>query len=524
MLARCIPPTFRLLSARRILGALGATLMAAAPAPAHAWDVGTTHLQLSEAALLASSAHRSLMDSSGMRLGLFSRFAVNPDDLNPVERWELEQAILKSPDRAMARPRGGEPLCPPDDKRADNAKCLKRRPWSQDALAWLRLGVLTAARAPHLLAQHMAQPLPGKDNERPSWFRNAQRRYNEAPLAASLTQDDLVRHAGPMDLLRQDHGWSLRELGSTMAASAIAPSPKHRELATAKSMVLWGIALHLLQNQTLPAYARGELAGTFEALSKRPHDRGSALAQWTRGHKDRSQIDELTRSATLPELLSGMQDWSSALSRQSDQPSLPRWVAKHFISPEVFPAPVKLDWDLDPQRAANELLAKQTLALRSAEREGLVLQGWPAATGYLCTASGRMLAAYQRNDQGEVSLREDPAVMAENAAQLLSLAMAASKHLLNRAYALPPEGVSDPTQSPRWRTGWSAPRVVMLQEDAEGQRRVVARWTHKLPDNAQIAAEQRKASAAQGQPLFVVYEGDSRKLPRLLTWRLPSTK
>lgn len=493
----------------------------ARPHAAKAWDVGTTHLDLSETAMLSSSAHRAWMDATGMRTGLFSQLSVPLDKLSPIERWELAQAIQKSPDRAMARPTGGEPLCRPDETDKPKAKCLEHRPWVQDALGWMRLGVLVAARDPHLLLEHMALPMPGQDTELPGWFRNAQRRHNHAPLPSSLANAAPTRSNGPKTRLHQRHGWSLRNLSAEMITSAIGAQPQTRELAMAKSMVLWGVALHLLQDQSLPANARGELLGLFEPLGNRFDDRGSALSQWVRDHKHRSDFDALATSAKLPDLLSDLQDWEAVLLRDAKSPSIPRWVARHFLSPAVFPKPIVVPWDLDPQQAANELLAGTDLHLRAAEREGLTLKGWPAAAGYLSTASGRVLAAYQRDDKGQVRLFEDSAVMAENAEQLLAVAMASSQLLLRRAFTLPPHGVSDPSQSKKWREGWNQPRVLMLQENAKGERKVIARW-QSLPTDQDIAAKQKAASTG-GMPIFVVYEGQGQRLPKLLTWRLPPT-
>lgn len=160
--------------------------------------------------------------------------------------------------------------------------------------------------------------------------------------------------------------------------------------------------------------------------------------------------------------------------------------------------------------------------MRAAERDGLVLLDWPAPAGYLTTASNRILASYTRGGDGMVTLAEDPAVFAENGAQLLSLAMAASLHLLNRAFSLPPQGVSDPTQNRDWREQWSKPRVLMLREDANGQRKVIQRWNDSLPNDQALLEAQRKASAPEALPIFVVYEGDAKRLPRLLQWRLPA--
>lgn len=494
----------------------------ATPRPAQAWEVSTTHLDLSEAALLASSTHRAWMDASGMRLGLFSRLSLDPAFLGPKQRWDLEKAMETLPSRAMARPRGGEPLCPPDEKDKPKAQCLEHRPWSQDALAWMRLGVITAAYEPHQLLDHMALPLPDEPRELPRWFRKVQHRHNGAPIASTLAGPAPLRENGPMKLLSRRSGWSLRDLSATMAATALAPTPQGREQALVQSMILWGMAMHLVQDQTLPAMARGELAAMFEPLSKHPQDRGSALSHWVGTRMQRSEIDALAQEARLPEILGTPSTWSSLVSRQSKTPSLPRWVAHHFVSPAVFPPAMTVDWSADPKQAANELFSGTSLHLRSAEREGLTLQGWPAPAGYLATASNRILASYARNAEGQVELFEDPAVFAENAAQLLSVAMAASMSMLNRAFELPPKGVSDPGQSKLWREAWVAPRALMLQESPDGIRRVVARWNNSLPSNAKIAAAQAQASKDGALPIFVVYEGQGTLLPRLLHWRLPS--
>lgn len=509
----------RVLCASVIAAGLGTV-----PAPAQAWDVASTHLQLSESAILASSAHRVWMDASGMRIGLFSRLRLRPESLNAMQLFELDQAISKSPDRAQARPRGGEPQCPPKSQEASAQECARRRAWSQDALAWLRLGVLTAARSPHLLANHIALPLPGLPTTTPQWFLRAQQRHNHAPLAGRLAGENAVRRNGPSALFSASRGWSLRDLSATMAASALAPSPLLREEALAQSLILWGIALHAVQDQSVPAHARGELEGIFEQLSRHRHDQGSWLAEWTKRQRSRADIEKIAKKAEMPALLAMIQSWPEALSRQAAQPSIPRWVSRHFISPALFPQPRKLDIILDPQQAANELLAGVALHLRSAERDGLVLDPWPARAGYLRTASGRILAAYQRDNNGAVRLHEDQAVLAENAQQLLGLASASSQLLLNRAWQAPPEGVSDPTQSKLWREGWTSPRVVMLKESPKGAREVVEQWQDTLPNDAALQSARAKASVAGHLPIFVVYEGSGRHLPRLLHWRLPTKR
>lgn len=510
---------------RRILCASAIAVgMVVAPEPLRAWDVASTHLQLSESAILDSSAHRMWMDASGMRIGLFSRLRLRPESLNAMQLFELDQAISRSPDRAQARPRGGEPQCPPKSEKASAQACARRRAWSQDALAWLRLGVLTAARSPHLLAEHIALPLPGLPTTTPQWFLRTQQRHNHAPLAGRLAGQGAIRRNGPSALFASSRGWSLRNLSASMAASALAPTPLNREEALAQSMILWGIALHAVQDQTLPANARGELEGFFEQLSPHRLDQGSWLAEWSKRQRSRADIEKITKNAEMPALLAEIQSWPEALSRQAARPSIPRWVSHHFISPALFPQPRTLDLTLDPQQAANELLAGVELHLRSAERDGLMLDPWPARAGYLRTASGRVLAAYQRDSKGALRLFEDEAVLAENAEQLLGLAAASSVFLLNRAWQAPPEGVSDPTQSKRWRQGWTSPRVVMLQENPKGMREIVEQWQDTLPSDSAIQQARVKASAEGHLPIFVVYEGSGRHLPRLLHWRLPAAQ
>lgn len=505
---------------------------------AWAWDPSTSHLQVTDLALREAAIHRLWMDDSRQQRGLFSPLRLNPAHLETKARAALEEAIEHSHQSAHAAPMGGPYSCPgPKAPLEAQRFCVQGALWEHDAFGWIHLGILLDAVPSYQLASHLVFDKQNRQNSKdsakkaPRWFRRAQRRHNNAPMASFLTGSD------PNLLFEPSSGWSLRQLPEFLEQSQTLPSPQARDEASAKSLILLGVLLHRLQDLTLPSVAHGDRKGFFSPLSQHSADRGNAMEAWS---KQKLHFGDLRRAherirASRPDLFgtdlfetdpvgtdtngpnpsspapAGPVQSESGFSilakskaghkRDTQIRSLAQRFRAQLWSPSRLPAPRVVDPSLSPAQAAQKLLENHPDPLAPAIQNSLVLRGWPAQSGYLCHAQGVALAAYERDASGRVHLRLDPAVYAQQAPQLLVFAIELSRQLIDRfaqprsraVMATPADaskGISKTkkqTVDLSWRQGWSLPALRLVAESKSGQRRVLAQWDGRLPSDAAMA-------------------------------------
>ncbi|MBV1861140.1 MAG: hypothetical protein KUG77_22170, partial [Nannocystaceae bacterium] len=237
---------------------------------------------------------------------------------------------------------------------------------------------------------------------------------------------------------------------------------------------------HVVQDQSVPAHARGDLTAFFAPLSPTPGDRGLPLQELVRVLYGRSSVpgalelsprDTTTRAGPLAPTL------HQHLLGHGDYPGLTRFTQAHFWSESSIPQPVAVSPKLDATQAAAAVVG-ETPGLDAAELDGAQLSPWPAPTGYLRSASGRGLAAFDTDDEGRIRLFLDRRIYRDQAAHLIPAGIEASASVLDLVFPAFPEhtvdfdtGVIDLELS----SGLYQPVLTVLTENASGVRSEVQR-------------------------------------------------
>jgi hypothetical protein len=463
--------------------ALAAGLSAA---PARAWDPTTTHLGLVEVAARQSALHLRWMAASELTRGLFTPLRIDPARLQPAERRLILQAIARASDASGARPLGGPGSCPGAAAPAiTQIYCVIGDTWQNSALGWLELGVLAelapSARAVHHFLDRRDPSSPTwADAELPAWLlRLRQARHNGAALATTINRTGFSGH-GPsaiswlrdeVDLLAPPRTFAHLE------RAALAAEPEERQHHLAMALLGVGALLHVVQDLTVPAHARGDASAFFAALSGEAGDRGLPLQEYARrlyGRRD------LPITATEEQLAAarGRPLTDSLLGHllgAGEHEGAAHFTARRFLSESSVPAPLYLDDDLSAQEAAARLLERA--ALDPIETDGARLAPWPAARGYLLSSRGRPLAAFERDEDGLLRAFLDEIVYRDQTQALLPLAAQISRSLLDRLWPGWPTITIDRAQRTielEISADLTAPVLLVLTQDADG-RRTIAR-------------------------------------------------
>jgi hypothetical protein len=113
-------------------------LALAVPQSAAAWDPSTTHLAITEGALVTSDLHARWMEGSGQRRGLFTPLRVDPKRLDPEERRAIELAFRVAHADSGALGLGGPGACPPLPAPAETVeRCVEGDLGEMTALGWV---------------------------------------------------------------------------------------------------------------------------------------------------------------------------------------------------------------------------------------------------------------------------------------------------------------------------------------------------------------------------------------------------
>ena len=463
---------------------------------ARAWDPATTHLGLTDRAALRAAIHGRWMEASGGTLGLFSPLRVDPARLAPAVRRLLLRAVEAAPEDAGARPRGGPGACPaPPAPPGTRDRCVEGDLWEASALGWLRLGVVAEAVPTERLLGHFFDPADWaarrwQDPHVPAAVARARHtRANGATIASFVTRSTAGR-GGPTALAHLSdpkNPLGTAALARHLAALARAETPEDREHHLALALLCAGAIAHVVQDATVPAHARADLAAFFAPLSQVPGDRGLALAAYTALLYGRTDLPDPVALAPRdadagapPEVrrLGAALDrgLEALLVGTAKAPGLARFAASRFLSEAPASSPRRLR-ATDPVAAAAELL--DGLHLAPEVTRGAVLDRWPAADrGYLRTRTGRALAAWRRTADGRVALYGTRLVYRDQAGHLLPLAEAATRALLEAVFAAPPTVRWDGRRLTVTGPGVVEGQTVVVAADGkDGRRRTLATAT-----------------------------------------------
>ncbi|MEM9462991.1 MAG: hypothetical protein AAGF11_53110 [Myxococcota bacterium] len=498
----------------RWLGALGLGAALVVPTPATAWDPSTTHLGMLERSVLDSAMHLRWMESSQLQRGLFSPLRVDPARLPEATRRLLTRALRRVHAASGAQAMGGPGACPgASAPEVTRAHCVEGDLWEMTALGWLELGVVVETVPAERLLHHFLD--------------------RQEPTAARWTDDDLPRamlrakhaKAGGTVASRATGGafegsgrsalawledardpWAPPALAEHLRRASLAADRDERDHHRALALLCMGALLHVIQDLSVPAHARGDISAMFLPLSEHARDRGLPLQELARDSYGRAGLPNpvaLTPRAA-PEVNRGI---PRAPTLRAHVLGHGQWVGlwgeagRRYFSESSLPAARALDDALSPEEAASRLL--EGAVIDATEREGARLSAWPAERGYLLGGSGHALAAFRRDDQGQTRLWLDRHVYRTQMQQLIPLGVDVGRSVLDLVVATwPTMEVDAAARSITLTPGatWKDATLLVMVEDTRGTReavaeavmqgegthRVVEAWPATLAEDAQV--------------------------------------
>lgn len=500
--------------ARRMLVALALAAGLVQPSVARAWDPSTTHLGMLERSVLDSAMQLRWMEASLLQRGLFTPLRLDPSKLSEPTLRTLRLAMRDVHAASGAQALGGPGACPgagaPEPTRAH---CVEGDLWETTALGWLELGVIVETVPPERLLHHFVDrtdPAAARwtDDDLPRRLLRRKHAKAGGTLAARAT-GGAFEGSGRSALAWLEDGsdpWAPPALAEHLRQASLAATPAERDHHLALALLCTGALLHVLQDLSVPAHARGDVTAMFLPLSEIPGDRGLPLQELARDALGRGGLPTPVPLTPRPAeaVLRGTPRAPSlrghVLGHEGYAGLVQEAGRKHF-SESSLPAPRRVDRGLDPQAAAAVVL--EGAVLDAAEREGARLQGWPAARGYLVSASGSPLAAYRIDEDDHVRLWLDRRVYRAQLQQLVPLGVDAGRSVLDLVYAaFPVTTVDRQARSVALAPGatWEGATLQILVEDARGVRqvraevamegpaahRVVDVWPADLPERSRV--------------------------------------
>jgi len=472
----------------RILSAAALAAGLLVSTPAQAWDPSTTHAAMTREAVLRSQMHVRWMEHSGLTRGIFTSVRLNPTDLDEATSRALRVAMRRVHEASGGAPLGGPGACPgPSAPASTQARCVDGDVWEMTALGWLQLGVVLETAPRNRLLHHFASgsdpaSTTWSDSELPASVLRSKARRAEDPLARAANRSAFAGGASSAVAWLSDRTdpWAPPAALAHLRASETATDASERDRELVLGLVGLGALLHVVQDQSVPAHARGDLTAFFAPLSPTPGDRGLPLQELVRvlygrtsvpGALELSPRDATARARPLAPTL------HQHLLGHGDYPGLTRFTQGHFWSESSIPLPVHVSTDLDAAQAAAAVIG-ETPGLDATELGGAQLSPWPASSGYLRSSSGRGLAAFDTDDEGRIRLFLDRRIYRDQAAHLIPAGIEASASILDLVFPAFPEhevafdtGVVDLDLS----SGPYQPVLTVLTEDASGVRTQVQR-------------------------------------------------
>jgi hypothetical protein len=442
-------------------------------------------------AVIASALHVRWMDASLLQRGIFSPLRVDPRALDDAERRLITLAFRAAHGASGARGLGGPGACPGvDSPPATRALCAQGDLWEMTGIGWLRLGVIAELVPAYRQVHHFAS---ADDATSPRWadpelpaavHRIRQNRSNGAPLAGVGARTNFGGEGPSAAHFLQDRDDLLAppRLFFHLRRASLARTQDDREHHLALALLCTGALLHVAQDLSTPAHARGDATAFFAPLSKKTGDRGLPLQEFARVEFGRARlpaaIDLAPRSETRPGSPLANTIAEHLLGSGQGEPShswegMAPFTARRFLSESTLPRPQRLADDLSPSEAARRTLDKAGLGPQVTE--GAVLSPWPADRGYVRTQTGRVLAAFDTDLDGRVRLYLDRATYRSQAAQLIPRAVDVSLSLLEHLWPVWPGSVTWPANGIielDMSDQLQDPVLFVLFESEEGERRV----------------------------------------------------
>lgn len=482
---------------------------------ARAWDPSRTHVGITERAVETSDVHRRWMEGTADQLGWFTPLRIDPNAIDPETRRLLVVAMRFGHADVGAAAAGGPGACPPQPAPTETLqRCVDGDLWETSALGWLRVGIaLEAADRTRLLHHFVDAEDPGAATWRASGRHRATWRRIERRAGGGLATR--LGRSGFSGAATSALGWMTSSkdpfgpaaLFAHQRAASLAATPAERDRHLALALVAAGALLHVVQDLAVPANARGDLLGMMVPLSSSRGDRGSPLAEYARLTFGRAMPTPVTLSGRTEET-PPPRSVRELLLGDGTREGLVGLAATHFLSDGRLPPPRVLDRTLDPAAAAAAWLGDDAAGLDPSERDGAVLQPWPAEAGYLRSKTGRALAAWSADETGLVRGYLDRRVLREHALVLLPAAVEASVDTLELLWPQWPttrhdaaanlvEIDADPTLADR--------ELLVVVEDAE-RRRSVARRIALLPGGSRVR-DVSPAALPEGAHVVLVLTG-----------------
>lgn len=505
----------------RILTAAVLTAGSLVSTPAQAWDPSTTHAAMTREAVLSSQMHVRWMQQSGLTRGIFTSVRLHPGDLDESTARAIRVAKRRVHEASGGAPLGGPGACPgPSAPASTQARCVDGDVWEMTALGWLQLGVVLETAPRNRLLHHFANgsdpaATTWSDPELPGAVLRAKARRAEGTLARAANRSAFSGGASSAVAWLSDRTdpWAPPAALAHLRASETATDARERDRELALGLIGLGALLHVVQDQSVPAHARGDLTAFFAPLSPNPGDRGLPLQELVRVTYGRNSVpgaielsprDATTRARPLAPTL------HQHLLGHGEYPGLTRFTQAHFWSESSIPQPVAVSPELSPAQAA-VVVVGETPGLDPTELDGAELSPWPAEAGYLRSSSGRGLAAFDTDDEGRIRLFLDRRIYRDQAAHLIPAGIEASASILDLVFPAFPEhtvafdtGVIDLDLS----SGPYQPVLTVLTEDAAGARTEVQRVSLRSGERNHIV-DAFPAPLPEGTRVILQIQGSS---------------
>jgi len=319
--------------------------------------------------------------------------------------------------------------------------------------------------------------------------------------------------------------WAPTALSRHLRRASLAESPAERDHHLVLALLCTGALLHVVQDLSVPAHARGDVSAMFLPLSETVGDRGLPLQELARVTYGRGSLPHLLSLAPRAaakddaDTVDGVPLASTLRGHvlgEGEYPGLVYQAGRTVLSESTLPHARHLDAALDPREAATILL--EGIELDTAERDGARLSPWPAERGYLLGATGRFLAAFRVDDEDQIRLWIDRRVYRAQMQELIPAGIEAGRSILDLLYSAWPEMSVDVAAREFTLTPgsvWENATLIVLLEDGTGKRRVHSEvalrgaGTHRVVDAW-------PAERADGGRVVLVLVGAEGQLPAVV--------
>ena len=507
---------------RRLRWLVGAALTSSVAmttaAPAHAWDPSTTHVGMVSRALTESAMHVRWMESSELSRGLFTPIRIDPRRLDDDLRRRIEIAQRHAHADSGARTLGGPGACPGATAPASTrARCVEGDLWEATALGWVTLGLIAEITPRERILHHFTDPADlgaatwkGERLPTPA-LRATQRRAGGARLTG--VTGTAFRGTAPSATAWLDDPtdpWAPPAMFEHLRKASLLEDSAARRHHLALALIGLGALLHVLQDVSVPAHARADLAAFLAPLSNIPGDRGLPLAEYAKLQHGRAGLprpvsldvrDPASRRGTLR--ANTLRD--HLVGRGVDD-GVAVIASERFLSEGTLPAPMSISPDLSAEEAAAALLADSNLS--PLESDGARMSAWPASDGYVLSAAGRPLAAFSTDSRDRIRLQLDRRVYRDQIGHLIPMAIDASRSAVDLVFPAWPSTDHSPGSDildiDATALVGTDPELSILIESSAGARRLVRTVKLKPSERNQLVGA--VPELAEGERVVLVVQ------------------